>query len=264
MTPADGLQDRRKIHPQSLAQPRQGREGDVHVLSFDSLEKPRGHTAPVGCFLLAPLSILAQTADVMGEPRLKSAIGRAPVLLSPIRSSSPRRHGLGDRNGQHVADTTTLATCATVLRLTVITESKRSSVLIVDDSDDIRLSLREILEEEGCVVAEAANGKLALDLLIVQDPLPSLIILDLAMPIMSGWELLAILKKDSRFSSIPVVICSGGAHHIDDEKRDTFVHYLKKPLDLNRLLRVVNKCAQLNTNSERATFPPPKADGSDV
>jgi CheY-like chemotaxis protein len=60
-------------------------------------------------------------------------------------------------------------------------------LLVVDDDDDVREVLRLFLEDEGCRVVTAANGKLAIDALEA-GLTPRLIILDLMMPVMSGWE----------------------------------------------------------------------------
>ena len=82
-----------------------------------------------------------------------------------------------------------------------------SSILVVDDDEDCRAALREVLEEDGLSVIEAANGQAALDYLVSHD-VPSLIILDVVMPVISGWQLLTILRNYYRLSRIPVLMLS--------------------------------------------------------
>ena len=77
-------------------------------------------------------------------------------------------------------------------------------VLIVDDEEDLRESLREFLEHEGCAVSTAADGAEALQYMV--DGLPGLVILDLLMPVMSGNELYARMQNDERLCGVPVVI----------------------------------------------------------
>jgi CheY-like chemotaxis protein len=83
---------------------------------------------------------------------------------------------------------------------------KASSVLIVDDDAETRACLEGVFQEEGCRVATAENGKRALE--ILEHFTPDLMLVDLVMPIMSGWDLCAALERDERLAAIPVVILS--------------------------------------------------------
>jgi CheY-like chemotaxis protein len=112
------------------------------------------------------------------------------------------------------------------------------SVLIVEDDKGIRDMIQMGLELEGLTVATAVHGKDALDVLSKCDPLPSLILLDLMMPVMNGWQFIEAKKKDPRLSPIPVVVVSAFA------ERATGLDYqglLKKPISLDQLTRVVRK-----------------------
>jgi CheY-like chemotaxis protein len=112
-------------------------------------------------------------------------------------------------------------------------------ILVVDDDPDIRETLAELLQEEGYAVASAAHGAEALSALRT-DPRPGLILLDLMMPIMDGWQFRAEQKKDPELASIPVVIISATG-------RDEFVsslgaaQFLKKPINLEQLLAAVEQ-----------------------
>jgi CheY-like chemotaxis protein len=115
-------------------------------------------------------------------------------------------------------------------------------ILVVDDHDDARRVVTERLAIAGYSTVPLANGKEALDYL-VSDPrrVPRLIVLDLEMPIMSGWEFLGIVKSYQRLASIPVLIVS-----IRDAKREALIHgavidHLQKPCDLNTLVEKISQ-----------------------
>jgi chemosensory pili system protein ChpA (sensor histidine kinase/response regulator) len=83
-------------------------------------------------------------------------------------------------------------------------------VLVVDDSDLLRSSMSRALRRHGHRVETAENGAVALRLLAV-DPLPDVIVLDLTMPEMNGYEFRAAQCADPRLAGIPVVVASGEA-----------------------------------------------------
>src|SRR5712675_834532 len=83
-----------------------------------------------------------------------------------------------------------------------------STIVVVDDDDDIREAVREVLHEEGYRTVGAANGVEALQLLRSSPELPQLILLDLMMPVMDGWEFLMGIDEDPAFHSIPVALMS--------------------------------------------------------
>lgn len=103
-------------------------------------------------------------------------------------------------------------------------------VLIIDDEDGVRESLKELLEDEGFAVETAANGAEALATLQAGDP-PCVVILDLIMPVMSGNELFARMQTDPRLSQVPVIISTS-----DPSRAPRGVPILQKPLNLDRLL----------------------------
>src|SRR5438552_202636 len=87
--------------------------------------------------------------------------------------------------------------------------AERKFVLVVEDDADIRESLGTILEEEGYGVVTTRNGREALSYLRSGRPRPSLILLDLLMPVMSGAEFRAEQERDPALADIPVVVLSG-------------------------------------------------------
>lgn len=109
-----------------------------------------------------------------------------------------------------------------------------SAVLVVEDEQDIRETLRDILEMEGYRVRCACNGKEALDAL-AEMPRPRLILLDLMMPVMSGYELLQALRANDDLASIPVTVVSAVG-----DRLAAGTPVLRKPVDLETLLHAVD------------------------
>lgn len=111
-------------------------------------------------------------------------------------------------------------------------------VLIIEDDHDIRDVLKMILEGEGFTTYTAVNGRAGLEELR-RIGRPCLILLDLMMPVMNGWEFMQALKKeDFVVATIPVVVVSAVA-----EKNQTLgaAAYIKKPVDLRLLLEFVKR-----------------------
>ncbi len=106
-------------------------------------------------------------------------------------------------------------------------------ILVVEDDAEIRDLLREVLEEEGFVVAAAEHGKEALDALEAGVQ-PALILVDLMMPVMNGWELLDALRE--RFPTIPVTVVSAVADRVPPVN----VPVIRKPINLDVLIDAVN------------------------
>ena len=89
------------------------------------------------------------------------------------------------------------------------------TVLVTDDDEDLRLLCQMYLELGGFGVTQAANGREALD--VVANARPDLILLDLMMPVMDGWECLTELKSNG-FSDIPVFVITGKTQQQDQER----------------------------------------------
>ena len=115
-------------------------------------------------------------------------------------------------------------------------KSRKPTVLVVDDNIDAVDALSQILEYEGYAVATAHDGREALEYL-GSHPTPDLIVLDLMMPIMSGWELRAELAKVPALAKVPIVVMTALAQAAEIEA-DAI---LAKPIDLKRLLLVMDR-----------------------
>jgi CheY-like chemotaxis protein len=114
----------------------------------------------------------------------------------------------------------------------------RKSVLIVDDDLDIREVLAETLEGRGFEVATAANGLDALTVLRRMPVRPSVILLDLMMPIMDGYAFLERRRTDPVLASIPLAIVTAG-HGVDRDRLGDDFDIVKKPFDVPLLVGVL-------------------------
>jgi len=109
-------------------------------------------------------------------------------------------------------------------------------VLTVDDDPDLLEVTSFVIENEGISVETARNGEEALALLRTGRR-PRLVLLDLMMPVMNGWEFLNEVAKDPRLSQIPVVVLTAAEH----VQVTGAVEVLAKPMDLAALLSVVER-----------------------
>jgi two-component system response regulator MprA len=111
----------------------------------------------------------------------------------------------------------------------------RGNVLVVEDDPELLLSLSEVLESEGYCVTCARHGLEALGRLRGGNR-PSVILLDLMMPIMNGWQFRYEQRQDSDLAKIPVVVVSAKS---DSQQHALWLEadgYISKPIDLNVLL----------------------------
>lgn len=124
------------------------------------------------------------------------------------------------------------------------------TVLLVEDDYDVRDTLQDLLESEGFDVIPAANGKQAIDFLRYAKPGGDfVVVLDLMMPMVSGWEVLELLTKDSRLARIPVIVLSALA----TERPPRAQEFVRKPFTMQTLV-----------TSIRNWFPAPGSDGVGV
>jgi CheY-like chemotaxis protein len=112
------------------------------------------------------------------------------------------------------------------------------TILVVDDDADIRDTLSEVLRNAGMVVVTAANGLEALR--ILRGGLsPCLVLLDLMMPIMDGYEFLEVQRGDPALALIPTAVITAG--FAVDNTRTGDTPLLRKPLGLKGLMAVIGQ-----------------------
>ena len=115
-------------------------------------------------------------------------------------------------------------------------KGKNATILIVDDEQSIRSLLRQELNEAGYLTEEAANGKEALE--CIRKNKPDLVILDVMMPEINGFDVAAILKNDPQTMDIPIIVLS----IVQDKARGFRIgvdRYLTKPIDTAQLFAEV-------------------------
>ena len=118
---------------------------------------------------------------------------------------------------------------------------RTDTVLLVDDYADARATLRDLLEDHGHPVIEAANGQQALNILVSQSAYRiGLIVLDLQMPVMDGRQFINLLRNYVRLANIPVLVVSGHTGQLSESERSRIVGCLQQPYDPKELLGVVN------------------------
>jgi CheY-like chemotaxis protein/CBS domain-containing protein len=118
--------------------------------------------------------------------------------------------------------------------------AKPRLVMIVDDDAAVREDYAELLREEGYQVLTAANGLEALDQLQAVRT-PSLILLDLKMPVMDGWQLHERLARDPQLGKVPVVLLSGSSDVFEEASRMSADDFLLKPVPVRELLGTVEQ-----------------------
>jgi CheY-like chemotaxis protein len=116
-------------------------------------------------------------------------------------------------------------------------------ILVVDDDEDIRVTIQQILEEEGYATLAAANGEEALRVIRSQARRPRLVLLDVMMPVMDGPRFQAKLAEDPGLAAVPVVILSAGGHAPMRSGAGRAAGYLDKPVDLSTLIGTVRSLA---------------------
>lgn len=116
-------------------------------------------------------------------------------------------------------------------------------ILIVEDAEPIAASMAELLNQEGYEVTCAADGQEALTHLESTQALPDLILLDLMMPLMDGYQFRARQKQDPRLSHIPVLLMTAGGDIQAKAKELDARGYLRKPFkDVITILTTIERC----------------------
>ena len=108
------------------------------------------------------------------------------------------------------------------------------NVLVVDDDDDIREATRDVMERHGYDVVAVGSGAEALAFLV--HATPDLVLLDLQMDDMNGWEVLGALQSDARFKDVEIVVVTGC-----DATVDKRVRVLRKPFKIETLFALLGR-----------------------
>jgi CheY-like chemotaxis protein len=125
--------------------------------------------------------------------------------------------------------------------MTIEIEMAPSTILLAEDDLEIRDVVQDLLEEIGCDVIPARTGRQALDFL-VNDPRspPDIVILDLMMPLVTGWQVLEAIQRDPLLAKIPVVILTAATQ----DRPSGVAALLHKPFRIEALLETVQRLRQ--------------------
>jgi CheY-like chemotaxis protein len=140
---------------------------------------------------------------------------------------------------------------------TLSTAPRRGRVLVVDDDAEVRALMQAVLERNGFEVITVDGGADALAYL-ARD-VPPLILLDLEMDDMNGWEVLTSLRRHPRFGSFRVVVVSGAHGHVPK-----WAGYLRKPFRIAALLELLDGAAASSASAgANGAVPDKPADATD-
>ncbi len=116
-----------------------------------------------------------------------------------------------------------------------------AKILLVDDEPEIRYIARRMLEKAGHEVSEACDGEECLQKLKAEKP--DLILLDVMMPGLKGWEVCRRIKAEDRTRSIPVVMFTvrTSEEDLEESRKCGAEGHINKPFEREELLRVVNR-----------------------
>lgn len=114
-------------------------------------------------------------------------------------------------------------------------------LLIVEDSPDLRDLMTELYRIEGYTAQTAKNGQDALRFLRSAEKLPSVILLDLMMPLVDGMQFRKLQKSDPRLADIPVLVMTADANAKEKARLAEANGFLKKPVEADVLIKVAEK-----------------------
>jgi CheY-like chemotaxis protein len=164
-----------------------------------------------------------------GDLNVESTLGQGSTFSFTLPISQ-------EQAAQHLVLSKSIASSAKTLR--PVQNMAVQAILLVEDETNLRQLLHRSLQEAGYMVIDEQDGARALE--IATGLLPHLIILDVRIPTMDGWELLDALKKNPDTASIPVLVCTVS----EDEARALELGaalYLHKPFSLDELLADVEE-----------------------
>ncbi len=114
------------------------------------------------------------------------------------------------------------------------------TVLVVDDYQDTRVMMKFLLEQLGCAVMEAKDGWNAVEM--VQKQIPDLILMDMALPTVSGISATKLIKRIKEASQVPIIAFTGSGQFIYQQAMDAGCDaLLEKPIDTEKLETVIAK-----------------------
>jgi CheY-like chemotaxis protein len=118
---------------------------------------------------------------------------------------------------------------------------KENRVFLIEDDQDIRSSIIEVLEDEGISIEWATNGEEAMQKLLAAQSKPSLILLDLRLPVKDGFQFRSEQLGNPQLAHIPVVVISADGKLQEKTETLGISGLLKKPVDIDQLVSTVRE-----------------------
>ena len=116
------------------------------------------------------------------------------------------------------------------------------TVMVIEDDEDILSTLEMFLEIEGYHVQVAKNGREALEAIKASGRLPALILLDMRMPVLDGWQFAAAFREQYGRAA-PIVVMSAAANTAQRAEEIGATGWLSKPFTLSALLEILRACS---------------------
>jgi two-component system, chemotaxis family, chemotaxis protein CheY len=127
-------------------------------------------------------------------------------------------------------------------------------ILVVDDEDPVRTLLVDILADAGHITLSAINGREAIACLRRHKTRIQLVLLDVMMPSVNGWDVLKELQRDPTLAAIPVVMMTAGGNVRQKAQERGASGYLPKPTDLDMLLEMIERYEPQHASTARQKF----------
>jgi CheY-like chemotaxis protein len=189
---------------------------------------------------------------VLSALKADPLLADTPVIMSSIEDQQNTGYALGATD--YLVKPVSRLQLASILEKYKIGDDSQGLVMVVEDDVVIRERMAEILKEEGWRVFKAENGQVALD--HIEDRRPSLILLDLMMPKMDGFEFVSRLRANEKWHSIPVVVLTSTKLSAEDYARlNNYVEtiFKKESCDSNELVMQLHRLIA-DASSRHETF----------
>ncbi len=131
--------------------------------------------------------------------------------------------------------------CANITFMSSTAHDPCKTVLVVEDDPAARTTLVDILSDEGYRCVEAAEGREAIAQLSAVHEAPCVILLDLMMPVMNGWQFMEWLRQRPEYATVPVVVVSAVREVEAEARRLAAAAFVTKPIALEPLLQSVER-----------------------
>ena len=169
-------------------------------------------------------------------PRLKEA-----ELVTEASSAKATAQAVS--TSEHATASTSTLPAGDAAEVALPDRMGRIDILLAEDDDDLREALVDTLEDAGYTTVSFSNGQEALEWLQDTPRLPLLVLIDMRMPVMDGWQFREKQSKDPAISGVPVVMLSA----MNEVGKGVGVEHLKKPVQPGELLAVVARhCGRRN------------------